>query len=319
MRSIPTPAAHLPSGIPAGRTLPFRPAPSEAGWTIPARADAGGAGCTFKYVEILKTRCKPDHSHPQVEILQVIGGRGLRIIGGVQGEFREGDLFVIGSGLQHTFFPSPSAPEEIRARVIQFQPEIVRPALAAFPEFHAVDAFLAAARRGLLVERGTREAVAAMMRRIGDLPPSSPRRLGLFMAILAELAESDDLAVAGGPVPLPIRAGRMDQKLDLACRLIQGNLVNPLSQSSVAGQVGMSPAAFSRWFKRHLGRPYTAYVNSARIDMVCRALLESDRDIARVGLDHGFTGEAHFHRLFKSAKGMAPAEYRRRYRIARSA
>lgn len=284
-----------------------------------ACADAGGPGCSFKYVEILKTRCKPNHSHPQVEILLVVAGRGERIIGGVQGEFAEGDLFVIGNGLQHTFFPSPAAPEEIRTLVIQFQPEIVRPALAVFPEFRGFEAFLAAARRGLAVRGGTRDTVAALMRRIGDFPPSSPRRLGLFLAVLAELAESDDLAVAGGPVPLPLRAGRMDEKLDLACRLIQGHLVNPLSQSSVAGQVGMSPAAFSRWFKRHLGRPYTAYVNAARIDMVCRALLETDRDIARIGRDHGFPGEAHFHRLFKAAKGMAPAEYRRQYRIAQSA
>lgn len=280
----------------------------------PVRADAGGQGCSFKYVEILKTRCKPDHSHSQVEILLVIAGRGDRIIGGVQGEFAPGDLFVIGSGLQHTFFPSPAAPEEIRVLVIQFQPEVVRPVLASFPEFRGFEALLAAARRGLSVRGGTRDTIAALMRRIGDFPPASPRRLGLFLAILAELAESDDLAVAGGPVPLPYRNGRMDEKLDLACRLIQGNLVNPLAQASVASHVGMSPAAFSRWFKRHLGRPYTAYVNSARIDMVCRALVESDREIARIGRDHGFPGEAHFHRLFKSAKGIAPSEYRRRYR-----
>jgi AraC-like DNA-binding protein len=279
----------------------------------PARALSGSVatGSTFKYVEILKTRRKPNHSHPEVEILLVLSGRGTRIIGDSIGEFREGDLYVLGSQLLHTFFPSPTDRAPVKTLVIQFQPGDLKPALAAFPEFRGFDELLAKARRGLSVLDGTREAVAAMMHRIGAHPPSSPKRLSLFMAILAELGESEELAVAGGPKLLPLRNGRMDEKLDIVCRLIQNNLIKPLAQAAMAGHVGMSPAAFSRWFRRNMGKPYTDYVNEARIDLAGQALVESDRDIVRISQEYGFAGESHFHRLFKSIKGMTPSEYRR--------
>src|SRR4051812_20072948 len=91
---------------------------------------------TFKYIEVLKTRRKRDHRHPQVEILLVKSGSGTWIIGESLGEFHAGDLFILGSGAVHSFFPSPGAKEEIRALVMHFQPEAIRKALSAFPEFH---------------------------------------------------------------------------------------------------------------------------------------------------------------------------------------
>jgi AraC-like DNA-binding protein len=279
---------------------------------LPDAAPETSAGdLSFKYVEVLKTRRKRDHRHPQVEILQVKSGSGTWIIGESLGEFREGDLFILGSGLAHTFFPSPGAKEEIKALILHFDPAALAKALRAFPEFRGFEAFLAAARRGLRAGGATRTAVVPLLRRMGELPPASPRRLGVFLAALAELASADDLVSVGGPHVNIGPGDGMDEKLDRVCKLIQASLVNPLSQASVAGRIGMSPAAFSRWFKRRMGKPYTDYISEARIDLVCRALIESDRDVAHVAGECGFAGGSHFHKVFKACKGVSPAEYRR--------
>ncbi|MBW8890172.1 MAG: helix-turn-helix domain-containing protein [Fibrobacteres bacterium] len=266
---------------------------------------------TFKYVEVLKTRRKRDHRHPQVEILLVKSGSGTWIIGESLGEFRQGDLFILGSGVAHSFFPSPGAKEEIRALVLHFQPEAMRKTLSGFPEFHGFEAFLSAARRGLRAGSATRAAVLPLIRRMGELPPASPRRLGVFLSAMAELASADDLVSVGGPLVSAGPGGGLDEKLDRVCKLIQASLVNPLSQAAVAGRIGMSPAGFSRWFKLRIGKPYTEYINEARIDLVCRALIESDRDISHVAGECGFTAGSHFHKLFKACKGVSPSEYRR--------
>jgi AraC-like DNA-binding protein len=289
---------------------PFRP---------PNPAPPALAGSTFKYVEILKTRRKHDHSHAEVEILLVAAGRGTRIIGDTLADFREGELFVLGSRLPHTFFPSPETRGEIRALVIQFNPAVVAAALAAFPEFGGLESLLDRARLGLSVRGPSRDAVAYLMRRIGGYPPSSPRRISLLTAILAELAESEDLVPAGGIAPLPLRRGGMDKKLDLACRLIQAHLANPLAQGALAERLDMSPPAFSRWFKRHMGKPYTDHLKESRIELACRALLESERDIARIGRELGFGSESHFLRAFKAKKGVSPSAYRRMARDAEAA
>ena len=266
---------------------------------------------TFKYVEVLKTRRKRDHRHPQVEILLIKSGSGTWIIGDSLGEFREGDLFVLGSGLPHTFFPSPGSHGEIKALVLHFQPEPLAKALSAFPEFRGFEAFLSAARRGLRPGSATRSAVIPLIRRMGELPPASPRRLGVFLAALAELASADDLVSVGGPHVGIGPGDGLDEKLDRVCKLIQASLVNPLSQAAVAGRIGMSPAAFSRWFKHRMGKPYTDYINESRIDLVCRALIESDRDIAHVAVECGFAAGSHFHKVFRACKGLSPTEYRR--------
>lgn len=266
---------------------------------------------TFKYVEVLKTRRKRDHRHPQFEILLVKSGSGTWIIGESLGEFRAGDLFILGTGAVHSFFPSPGAKEEIRALVMHFQPDAIRKSLSAFPEFHGFDAFLTAARRGLRAGSATSAAVLPLIRRIGELPPASPRRLGVFLSALAELVSADDLVSVGGPPVSMGPGGSLDEKLDRVCKLIQASLVNPLTQAAVAGRIGMSPAAFSRWFKLRIGKPYTDYINEARIDMVSRALIESDRDVAHVASECGFAAGSHFHKLFKDYKGVSPKEYRR--------
>jgi AraC-like DNA-binding protein len=285
----------------------------------PGSASPFPAESTFKYVEVLKTRRKHDHSHVQVEILLVTAGRGTRIIGNTLADFGEGELFVLGSRLPHTFFPSPESRSEVKTLVIQFSPGILSTSLAAFPEFGGMESLLDRARLGLSVRGPTCEAVSSLMRRIGGLPPASPRRIGLFVAILAELADSEDLVPVGGLAPLPLRRGSMDVKLDLACRLIQSRLENPLPQGALAERLGMSPPAFSRWFKRNMGKPYTEYVKEARIELACRALLESERDIARIGSELGFGGKSHFLKAFKAMKGVSPSAYRRLAREAEAA
>jgi transcriptional regulator GlxA family with amidase domain len=143
------------------------------------------------------------------------------------------------------------------------------------------------------------------------MPPANLRSLGLFISLLAELSTAEGLVPISGPGPVLALGPGMDEKLDRVSRLIQVNLVNPLSQSAMADRIGLSPAAFSRWFKRRMGKPYTDYINEARIELVCRALMESDRDISRIARECGFAGGSHFHRLFKACKGVSPAEYRR--------
>jgi AraC-like DNA-binding protein/quercetin dioxygenase-like cupin family protein len=266
---------------------------------------------TFKYVEVLKTRKKSDHRHPQIEILAVKSGTGNWIVGDSMGEFHEGDIFVLGSGLEHTFFPSPEAREEIKVHILHFMPETVTRVLSTFPEFRTINDVLASASRGLRLQGKTLAAAMPLVRRIAEQLPASPRRLGLFIALLAEIASGDEIkSLTSLHRTLRMRDG-IDEKLDRVCKLIESHLVNPLSQASIASAVDMSPAAFSRWFKRRVGKPYSDYLNETRIDLVCRALMESDKGISRLVQECGFAGGSHFNKLFKAQKGVSPSEYRR--------
>ena len=59
-------------------------------------------------------------------------------------------------------------------------------------------------------------------------------------------------------------------------------------QAAAAAAVGMSPAAFSRFVRRHLGKTYVAYRTELRIAEACRALAETTRRVLAVALKAGF-------------------------------
>ena len=78
----------------------------------------------------------------------------------------------------------------------------------------------------------------------------------------------------------------------------------------------MSPAAFSRFFRRAMGRTFTDYLTELRVTTACTLLRESDDPITSVAEQAGFANLANFNRRFLQRKAMTPSEYRRATRTA---
>ena len=85
-------------------------------------------------------------------------------------------------------------------------------------------------------------------------------------------------------------------------------------QRDLAAMIGMSPQAFSRFFRRSVGKTFAAYAAEWRVGLACRALLETDADVLSVSLESGFDNLSNFNRQFKRLVGVTPTEYRRRSR-----
>jgi AraC-like DNA-binding protein/quercetin dioxygenase-like cupin family protein len=266
---------------------------------------------SFEYIEVIKTKRKPQHSHPELEILLVLKGSGLRIIGDSVEEFEDGDLCLVGPDLYHTWFSRVVEKPTIRALVIHFLPELFGDHLLSLPEFQSIKKMFEDSKHGLFISGKTRDRISRMMHEIGRHHPVSPKRFCLLLSILTELSSSDDYRPLADEEGNPVYHGKQNEILAKIHRLLQNNLHNPLSQSWVAGEVGMSSAAFSRYFKRHTGKTYTDYVNELRIKFVCRALLESSMDVSTIAIDMGFNNISYFNQIFKRMKGMTPSEYRR--------
>ena len=74
---------------------------------------------------------------------------------------------------------------------------------------------------------------------------------------------------------------------------------------------GLTGAAFSRFFRRHVGTTFESYVDKLRIDRACRTLAVDDGPITAVAFGSGFGSVAHFNRRFLARTGISPTEYRR--------
>lgn len=72
-----------------------------------------------------------------------------------------------------------------------------------------------------------------------------------------------------------------------------------------------SPAHLSRLIRQYTGKTFSTLLRSARLSQASRLLTVSDLPIQDVMLRTGYTGKAHFYRVFQEAFGMTPAQFRR--------
>jgi AraC-like DNA-binding protein len=84
-----------------------------------------------------------------------------------------------------------------------------------------------------------------------------------------------------------------------------------LSVGAAARLVGMSPPRFMKTFKQVAGMTLVAYLNHVRLANGARLLRETDKTIAEIANEVGFTDQSYFDKRFKRGFGQAPKEFRR--------
>jgi len=96
---------------------------------------------------------------------------------------------------------------------------------------------------------------------------------------------------------------------------IRREFASPVEVSVLAQCAGMSVRSFQRRFKEALQITPSGYVRQFRIGKACQMLLETDKTIAAVAADTGFTDHSHLVREFTRSVGRSPGAYRTRYRL----
>ncbi|WP_053207540.1 AraC family transcriptional regulator [Jiangella muralis] len=244
------------------------------------------------------------HFHPEIELTLITAGTGTRYAGDGIEPYDPGQLTLLGAGVPHAFVSA--APGDNEAVVIHFRADFLGPGLFDVPEFAAVGGLLDAAGRGLELP-----APDDLVRRIVALTeqPGAGGTLGLLDVLvrLADGAPGRPLASAGYRSP-----DRPDSRhrMDVVFGYLHERYGEPIALDDVAAVAHLSPAAFSRFFRRATGRTFTAYLTELRVGAACRLLSESDRAVADIAASCGFGNLSNFNRRFRELKAMTPREYR---------
>jgi AraC-like DNA-binding protein len=258
------------------------------------------------------------HYHPELELTLILKGQGLRFAGDSVEEFKLWDLCLIGANLPHTWASSPQAPRGVCSLVIQFLPAHWGQAFWNLPELRPVRELFARAAPGLAVSGHTRELMAAAILGMHKRPAGSWERMEQLVSLLDRLAASGHYRTLASSTYVPNANPQADKRLGQILGFVHANLGPELTQEEAARAVGLSPQAFSRFFKRSLGKTFVDYVNELKIRHVCRDLLETDQSITEIAYAAGFNNLSHFNEQFRRLKQMTPREYRRRVRAGAS-
>jgi len=95
--------------------------------------------------------------------------------------------------------------------------------------------------------------------------------------------------------------------IEQAISYIRENFSSPLTLSSVAGMLSVSPEHFSRMFKKETGLGFSKYLNSLRLQHAEKLLKASHgQSITKIAEDCGFEDSNYFSKKFKEIYGTSP-------------
>lgn len=252
------------------------------------------------------------HRHGHFELTWIQRGQGLRWVGDSVEPFFDGDLVLVGSETPHLWASRGlQSPQGCAATVLQFPPDWVQ--RCGLPELKAVAPLLAHAAAGVEVQGTTRAEVQGLLSR---LPGSTAqRRVAVFIEVLGcLLTGAADLRALSAPLPATHMAAPQveptPQRIDRVLNWIEAHLADELSVDDAAAVAHLSPAAFGRFFRREVGKSFSAYVNDARCGWAALRLIQGREPIAKIALACGFPTLSNFGEQFRRRFGMAPRDFR---------
>ena len=86
-----------------------------------------------------------------------------------------------------------------------------------------------------------------------------------------------------------------------------------LGLEQLAGLVGMTPTAFSRYFKQRTSKNISEYIVDIRLGHAARLLIDTADSVSEICWRTGFNTLSNFNRLFRKRKGCNPTEFREKY------
>ncbi len=250
------------------------------------------------------------HYHPHMELTLIESGEGTRFVGDHVSPFVAGDLALLGGNLPHTWSSEDTGrlrgPRSHRVLVAHFARELFD--LGA-PEFARVRGLLQRAERGCTFSPAVAARAAELFRELPALRGFAAwRQLATILDLLAGDAGAAPLASAGYT---PSDRQGAQRRLERALAFVEAHAdSDSLALRDVARTVHLTPAAFSRFFRRLTGGTLVAHINTVRVGRACQLLSESDRSVAEIAYACGFSNLANFNRRFRALKRMTPTAYR---------
>jgi AraC-like DNA-binding protein len=252
------------------------------------------------------------HRHSQAGLTWIVRGAGVRFVGDNAAPFEAGDLVLIGPDLPHVWVShaqEKGRPHELC--VAQFPNDLLD--TLDVPEWRSVQDLMLKASRGLVIQEPVRSPVQDLMLRMQS--STGITRLAFLFEILGQLISNPQallpLSTATQSAVGGRDSGQTDKRIDRVVRWIHEHLTQNLSIEAAADQVHVSPAAFSRFFRRSLGKTFTEYVNDLRCTEAAIQLRRSDKPVAAIAQDCGFATLSHFNKQFLQRYHQTPRNYRK--------
>ena len=268
----------------------------------------------FYLIDRLKDRFTyPVHRHEEYELNFLSNCNGARRVVGDSVEELDGyDLVLVGHGIEHGWEQHNCSNDKIREITIQFSHDLFGESLLGKTQLAPIRKMLERSANGLVFGN---EAILKVFNRLDRLTKTEKGffRMLELLAVLHELAESGDYRRLSSSSFVSNRPAVDSRRVLKVQEYIDAHYREEVRLADLADLVGMTPTAFSRFFKLRTGRTLSEYIIDVRIGHAARALVDTAKTIAEICYECGFNNISNFNRIFKRKKGCSPKVFRESY------
>lgn len=254
------------------------------------------------------------HYHLEYELTFTVNSVGQRYVGDSIEAYGDGDLALLGSNLPHTWMSQEKVNRDQPhlAHVFWIKPDWIHTLIDTSNELKSIKTLLLRSNRGLVYSPASSETVRPLIDGMRFLSPAA--RLARLIEILSILADANDYRSLCAPRAEhePIRI--MDRpRIDRALEYIHQNYHTEISITDLADLAALSISGLHRLFKRHARQTVGEYITQLRIGKACSLLVSTEKPIAYIAEEVGYSNLSHFNRQFLAVKQMTPREFRRAF------
>lgn len=255
----------------------------------------------------------PVHRHAEFELNFLINSAGARRVVGdsveVIGDF---DLVLIGHGVEHGWEQHECTSTKIREITIQFTKDIFGESLLAKNQLAPIRQMLEECAGGIVFDA---ESIAKVANRLYDLGNIESGFSGVLelMGILNQLASQSKYRRLSSSSFVSVRPACDSRRVQKVQDYINANYKEEIRLNDLADIAGMTPTAFSRFFKLRTGRSVSDYVIDVRLGHASQMLVNSTLSVAEICYSCGFNNVSNFNRIFKKKKVHTPKLFREIY------
>ena len=256
----------------------------------------------------------PIHNHEVFELNFVEHAAGVRRIVGDSNEvIGDYDLVIITSpDLEHVWEQNTCTSDDIREVTVQFYLDLSERGFLDHNPFYSLRKMLLEARKGLAFPLEDIMRIYPMLDTLSNIKEGF-YAVTQFLTILHELSKSTKMRPLATSSYAKVEVESDSRRVLKVKNFISKNYMDEIRLATLADIAGMSPSAFSRFFKLHTGRNLSEYIIEMRLGYASRMLVDTTKSISEICFECGFNNLSNFNRIFRKKKLCSPSEFRENY------
>jgi AraC-like DNA-binding protein len=251
------------------------------------------------------------HFHEECQLVYILSGSGIRIIGHSIERFEKGDLTFIGSNVPHVWYSESGSDQiysEAESLALYINSSLVCEQLSLLIDVKEIQQFFIEAERGIKIEGKKKELISTILAQMTE--QRNLTLLGSFVNILDHLRDPSDAVWLNAANPISTYSAQPPGRIPKLMEYIHQNFKEQITLEKAASVAGLQLHAFCRFFKSLTNRTFSEFLNDVRIGFACKLLQESELSITQIALECGYVNISYFNRCFKKINDITPKEYR---------